>query len=306
VIRGFLKKALITGGSGFLGKALNRNLIDNDYEVYTFDSGPGKDNHIQGSVVNFNEIKSAVSGFDVVFHLAGLLGTTELLDQNLVAIDVNIKGTVNVLEACYNEGVSTVFTPTKPDRWLNTYTITKKAGEEFAKLYSQVKGLDVRILRWLNAYGPGQKAFPVRKAVPLMINQALENKDIEIWGDGEQKIYLIYSEDLARNTVLYTLKKNVDSVVRDTGNTFEMSVNELAHLILKLSKSNSNIKHLPMRLGEDPTKLLTPLPKPTAADILDFTNSTTPIEKGMSTTIEYYKQLPSQIRKDILKFYENS
>jgi len=301
-----LKKALITGGSGFLGKALNRNLIDNGYKAYTFDPSPGEDNHIQGSVVNFKEIKSAVSGINVVFHLAGLLGTTELLDQNLVAIDVNIKGTVNVLEACYHEGVSTIFIPTKPDRWLNTYTITKKAGEEFAKLYSQVKGLDVRILRWLNAYGPGQKAFPVRKAVPLMINQALENKDIEIWGDGEQKIYLLYSEDLARNTVLYTLKKNVDSVVRDTGNIVEMSVNELAHLILKLSKSNSNIKHLPMRLGEDPAKLLSSLPKPTAADILGFTNLTTPIEKGMSTTIECYKQLPSQIRKNVLKFYENS
>ena len=141
-----------------------------------------------------------------------------------------------MLEACYHEGVSTVFYPTKPNVWLNTYTITKKAAEDFGKIYSQYKGLDVRMLRWFNAYGPGQKAFPIRKAIPLFINQALANKDIEIWGNGEQKVKLIYSEDLARNSVLYTLKENVDSTVRDTGNNVEMSVNELATLIIKLSK----------------------------------------------------------------------
>ena len=300
-----MKKSLITGGSGFLGRALHRNLIANGYEVYTFDTGIGKENHIHGSILNLEEIKSAVSGIDVVFHLAGLLGTTELLDKNIDAVDVNIKGTVNVLEACHHEGVSTVFYPTKPNVWLNTYSITKKAAEDFAKLYSEFRGLDVRILRWFNAYGPGQKAFPIRKAVPVMINQALANRDIEIWGNGKQKVHLIYSEDLARNSVLYTLKENVDSDVRDTGNTIEMSVNELALLIIKLTKSSSSIKHLPMRLGEVPIEHFPSLPGPNAADILDFTDSTTPIEKGMLATIEYYSQLPSQSRKKILEFYEN-
>jgi len=299
-----LKKALITGGSGFLGKAINHYLSENGYEVFTFDTSSGKKNHFQGSVVNFEEILSAVSGIDVVFHLAGLLGTSELIEQNLAAVDVNIKGTVNVLDACFQKNVSTVFVPTKPDRWLNTYTITKKAGEEFAKLYSQVKGLDVRILRWLNAYGPDQKAFPTRKVAPAMITQALENVDIEVWGNGEQTVYLIYSEDLARNTVLYTLKQNGDSVVRDTGNIVEMSVNDLALLIKKLTKSNSTIKHLPMRLGEDPKKILKPLPGPTAAEILDLTDSTMPIEKGLVTTIEYYSQLSTEIRKKALEFYQ--
>ena len=59
-----------------------------------------------------------------------------------------------------------------------------------------------------------------------------------------------------------------------------------------------------MRLGEDPSKLLEPLPKPTAADILGFSTLTTPIENGISATIEYYKQLSSQTRKNALEFYE--
>lgn len=299
-------QALITGGSGFLGKALSKYLIENNYDVSIFDSGNTTQNHIQGSIVNYDEIKSAVKDMDVVFHLAGLLGTTELMKQNILAIDLNIKGTVNVLEACHSEGVSRVFLPTKPDRWLNTYTITKKASEQFAQLYAKYKGLDVRILRWLNAYGPGQKAFPIRKAVPIMVIQAIENKDIEIWGDGTQTVYMNYSEDLARNTVLYTIKENIDSTVRDTGNIIEMSVNNLAQLILKLSKSDSKITHLPMRLGEDPTKHLEPLPGQTAAAILGVDTQTTPIEIGMSATISYYQKLSPQIRIDALKFYSKN
>ena len=298
-----MARALVSGSSGFLGKSLNNHLIANDYEVYTFDTRPGKDNHIQGDVRDYDKVKDAVSGMDVVFHLAGVLGTTELMDDNITAIDVNIKGTVNVLEASLQENVSTVFIPTKPDRWLNTYTITKKTTEKFAQMYSQIKGLDVRILRWLNAYGPGQKAFPVRKAVPIMIIQALENKEIQVWGDGEQKIFLNYTEDLARNTVLYTLKSNIDSTVRDNGNIVEMTVNELAELIVKLSDSKSKIKHLPMRLGEDTSKQLDMLSKPTAADIIGLTNETTPFREGLKNTIDYYKLSP-QYRSDALKFYQ--
>ena len=299
-----MKKALITGGSGFLGKAMTEYLVENDFAVYILDTKQSKEkNHIQGDITNYDKVKSAVAGMDVVFHLAGVLGTTELLNDNITAINVNIRGTVNVLEASLQENVSTVFIPTKPDRWLNTYTITKKAAEEFAQMYSQIKGMDVRILRWLNAYGPGQKAFPIRKAVPIMIIQALENKDVEIWGDGKQKIFLNYTKDLARNTVLYTIKQNIDSLVRDTGNIVEMTVDELVQMIVKLSNSKSKIKHLPMRLGEYPSKQLSMLAGPTAADILGVSTQTTPIEEGMNHTIQYYKQLSPQIRKDALEFY---
>ena len=119
----------------------------------------------------------------------------------------------------------------------------------------------------------------------------------------EQKIFLNYSDDLARNTVQYTLMSNQDSIIRDTGNIVEMTVNELSQLILKISNSKSKITHLPMRLGEDPSKLLQMFSRQTAADILGFSNQTTSIEEGMSSTVQYYKQLSPQIRKDTLEFY---
>jgi len=301
-----LSKAMITGGSGFLGKALGRYLALRGYEAIPFDSGypaESSQEHRRGSILNPDDLDAAIVGMDVVFHLAGCLGTTELLSRNQEAIDVNIKGTVNVLDACVRHGVQTVFYPTKPNDWLNTYSITKKAGEEFAQLYAQTRGLDVRILRWLNAYGPGQKLYPIRKAVPVMILQALHGLDVEIWGTGDQPVDLIHTEDLARNTVQYTLADNIDSTVRDAGNTVRMTVNEMAALILRLTGSKSHVIRRPIRAGEDQNKPVQLLPGASAVDLLGLAADTRPIEQGMAETIEYYAKLPPGRLQSALAFY---
>jgi nucleoside-diphosphate-sugar epimerase len=300
-----MKRILVTGSSGFIGDALNRHLVDLQYEVFNFDSNYslGIPHHRRGSILNPSDIEHAVEGIDIVFHLAGLLGTSELLSRTIEAIDVNIKGTINLLEACQRQEVQTIFYPAIPTVWLNTYSITKKASADFARMFAQMYGLDIRILRWLNAYGPGQKLYPVRKAVPMMILQGLHNLDIEVWGSGEQPIFLIFVEDLVRITALYTLDKKGNSDVRDTGNTVKMNVNELADLIRKLTGSSAKIKHLPMRAGEDPTKPVTLLPGPTATEILGLSESTTSIVDGLGATIEYYAKLPTQQHESALAFY---
>jgi nucleoside-diphosphate-sugar epimerase len=288
-----------------LGRAHHRVLAAQGYETVSFDPRPSPDGiqYYPGSILDLANVEAAVDGADVVFHFAGLLGTSELLSQSPEAVDVNVKGTANVMEACRRRGVRTVFYPTKPNDWLNTYSITKKAGEEFARLYASQFGMDVRILRWLNAYGPGQKAYPVRKAVPLMILQGLHDLDIEIWGTGEQTVDLIYTADLARNTVLYTLNNNGDATVRDTGNTLRMTVNELASLIHDMTGSQAGLRHLPMRAGEDLGKPVRLLPGKTAADLLGVADTTTPIELGMAATITYYRDLPIEDRLKALQFY---
>lgn len=133
-----MAKAPITGG-GFLGKTLRHYLAIRDYQTIAFDTGyPADDSQDfrRGSILNVEDLDAATVGVDLVFHLAGCLGTSELLSRGQEAVDINIKSTVNVLEACVRHGVQTVFYPTKPNDWLNTYSITKKAGEEFAQLYA--------------------------------------------------------------------------------------------------------------------------------------------------------------------------
>ncbi len=300
-----MKTALVTGGSGFIGTSLVEYLSKRAFQVYVFDRHCTNHSrmHRQGSILDFESIYDALQDVDVVYHLAGLLGTTELLRQSVEAIDVNIKGTVHVLEACRQAGVKQLFYPTKPNEWLNTYSVTKKAGEEFAQMYKDIYGLDVRILRWLNVYGPGQKLHPIRKAVPVMIFQALHNLPIEIYGKGTQPVDLIYSDDLARITVEYMEASAVEPRVRDTGCTVRMTVNELAELIKRLTSSWSAIAHLPMRPGEDADKPVSLLKTDTAAHLLGCNGMTTKVEEGLTKTIEYYTHLPKDIVNTIFERY---
>jgi nucleoside-diphosphate-sugar epimerase len=114
-------------------------------------------------------------------------------------------------------------------------------------MYARYFELDVRVLRWLNVYGPGQKAHPVRKAVPIMILQALHGRPIEVYGSGEQPVDLVYVDDLARVTVAYMQLESTGCETSDTGLTIRLTVNELAELIRRLTDSRSKIVHLPMR-----------------------------------------------------------
>jgi len=303
-----MPKAMITGGAGFIGRSVIRFLLEGGSDIVAFDRGHALTfpsiQHCSGCVADPEAIEPAAKDVDVIFHLAGLLGTTELLFMNVEAVKVNVLGTVNVLEAARKHQVKRVFYPTKPNKWLNTYSITKKAGEDFARMYAQIWGLDVRILRWLNVYGPGQKICPVRKAVPLMIVQGLHDRDIEVFGSGMQDVHLVYVDDVVRSTVLYTSSNCGDAAVRDTGNIVTMTVSELAEMVRRITGSRGGIRHLPMRRGEDPESLIELLPDRTAADILGLSERTMPIENGLARTVDYYARLPSEARENALSFHE--
>lgn len=300
-------RALVIGGSGFIGKPICQALIASGLEVVTYDLSYADDSqpypHRRGSINDPASLDAAMRGADHVFHIAGVLGTSELIEQSVLAVEVNIAGTVHVLDACVRNRVKTVFYPTKPNTWLNTYSITKRAGEEFCLMYAREHGLDVRILRWLNAYGPGQKAFPIRKAVPVMILQALTGRDVQIWGSGEQPVDLIHVEDLARITVDYTLSGTPDSTTRDTGLAHRMTVNKMADLIVNLTESKSRMVRLPMRKGEDQNIPVELLAQPHAADLLGSPPLGLDLETGMRDTIKYYRQLGPATTKDVLDFY---
>jgi UDP-glucose 4-epimerase len=304
-------RILIIGSSGFTGNALLRYLRDHhsDCNIRTFDISNDKDSssfeRYTGSILNIEDLRKALTSVDIVFQLAGVIGTTELLWQEQYAIDVNVSGLLNVLLAAHEANVKTIFYPTKPNNWLNIYSITKLAGEGLAQLFAQQRGLDVRILRWLNIYGPGQKAMPVRKCVPIMILQALNNVDIDVWNTGEQLVALSFIDDVLRNTVLYTLLEGQDSRVRDTGNVIPMSVNALADLIRSRCNSTAEIiHHDDMRPGEQFDSTMAALPDCTAADLLGLASATTQLELALDVTIGHYANIPRHEQQQILAYHE--
>ncbi len=244
-------RILVTGGSGFIGSHLVMELNKKGHSVYVLSNILPKErrnNFIYADITDRKKILEIIPKFDVVYHLAGLLGTSELINLAYEASRVNILGTINILDASLKRKTKVVHI-TKPNCWLNTYTITKAAGESFTKMYYEQKKLPTLSIKWFNVYGPNQ-SFHCQKAVPFFIRWALHNESIKIWGDGKQTVDLIYATDAVRATIEIGQNKKFEGKTIEVGSGFETTVNNLAKLIIKKTKSKSKIIHLSMRSGE--------------------------------------------------------
>src|SRR5438094_7084369 len=138
-------RAVVVGGRGFLGSAIVSELLLRGDSVAIVDPrtsqpecdaafGPGRVDAIRGDILAARQLRASFEGADEVYHMGGKLGTSELEDSVHDAIAANITGAVNVFESAIAAGVPTVFYPTKPNVWLNTYTVTKVAAEQFARI----------------------------------------------------------------------------------------------------------------------------------------------------------------------------
>jgi UDP-glucose 4-epimerase len=239
-------RVLVTGGSGFIGSAVVAELEGRGVKASTFDWRNGCD------VRNAGGVLEAVEGNDAVIHLAGVLGTHELFDTPQLAVDVNVSGTLNVLEACRLHGAAYVGI-TMPPVFPSVYTATKVAATRLASAYHHTHGVPVSHVRAFNAFGPGQAHGPghPQKIVPTFAVEAWAGRPIPIWGDGKQTVDLIHTRDLAR--MLVDALEHGGDVTFDGGTGTSMPVNAVARLVLGVTKSQAGIEYLPMRRGEVPT-----------------------------------------------------
>ncbi len=209
------------------------------------------------------------------------------LDCPREAIDININGAMNVLLACANSRVpKRVFLPTKPNEWNNIYSMTAQAVEKLGHVYRENSGLDVRVLRLWNVYGPRQRLFPVRKAVPLFIFQALRNRPVEVFGDGSSVVELMFVEDVAKTIADFTLHRGPASDTYEIRSGVQISVDELARRIVQMVGSRSEVIHVAMRKGERPGSKFG-----RALDVRNLLGESpiTSFDLGMEKTIEWYR-----------------
>ncbi|MBI5701740.1 NAD-dependent epimerase/dehydratase family protein [Candidatus Saganbacteria bacterium] len=267
------KKVLITGGAGFIGSALARNLLKKDLDIRLFDLDfsnlesfqanqeiISKTEMVRGSILDTNALGNAVRGCDYVIHLAAMLGVRRTETKRMECLNINILGTINVLEACLKEKIKKVlFTSSSevygetnglpiledsPKNPISVYAITKLAGEEYLKAYANRYGLNYSVVRFFNVYGPGQVAEFV---MPRFIKNVLEGSAPTIYGDGSQIRAFCYVEDAAEGATKALLSSEADQQAFNIGNNKEpIAMRDLAIKVLAVSGKKIEPKYIPM------------------------------------------------------------
>lgn len=297
---------LVTGASGFIASHVIDVLLERGLPVLAFDrsrSGPDRPGvtRFLGDVRDETAVHEAVALSSGVIHLAGVLGTAETIDNPTPSIETNVRGSLNVFEAVRRYRRRAVYITVGNYWFLNSYSITKTTAEALAWMFNREHGTEIAVVRGLNAYGPRQKAEPVRKIMPNLVLPALRGQPLPVYGDGRQVMDMIYVRDLAEILVRALLvdhgqyrpvpQQNEDNACKfDAGTGRVTTVNEIAELVLA-AVGGGTIDHLPMRGGEPEGSVVLGNPETLRPLFGGELPTLTPLEDGIAATVRYYKAL---------------
>jgi len=283
-------KTLVTGGTGFIGSHTVKALEAVGHEAVVFDL-PSAD------VRNPDQVLSAMAACDAWIHLAGLLGTAETCNDPIRTVQTNLVGTLNMLEAADRHKRPGVVISTGNHFMDNPYSITKSAGERFVRMFNTERGTQISVVRARDAYGAGQ-AIPgpwgsalVRKVIPTFVCGALRGEDLQIYGDGEQVVDMVHVTDVARCLVATAETTEVHGPIAhtlDVGTGTPTTVNDLAKMVIEMTKADVGTRHVPMRSGEAPGRY-PPADTSTLGPIGVTADDMMPLSLGLPLTVEWYQ-----------------
>jgi UDP-glucose 4-epimerase len=313
-------KVAVTGGAGYIGSTLVRNLVrggdtvisvDNlmigDYRFLTNDEDGRKAKRIVGDIRDFELLKEVWEGSDAVVHLAAVPGLVRCNENPEEAVSVNIYGTHQVLEASrlldinrvvfcssasvYGMPVNMPVTENHQLRPLNLYGVTKVAGEKIMGTYWDNYGIETVNLRFGNIYGVGLYSR-WDTVIPKFVNQAILGKPLTIYGDGEYSRDFVHVEDITRALILGINVKGIGGEAFNVGGE-TLSINNIAKIIIEelsiMTKKKASSIYTPPREGE--TKEFSyNLDK--IKTMLGFQNSWN-VRKGIKQLIEYNLSIKS-------------
>jgi UDP-glucuronate decarboxylase len=309
-----MKTILVTGGAGFIGSNLCERLLKDGHHVLCLD------NLYTGSIQNikhlFNHPKFKFMNHDIItplympfkidqiYNLACPASPPKYQQDPIYTLRVNFQGVLNLLELAKKHNATILQSSTSevygepeisPQHEnyrgnVNTvgirscYDEGKRVAETLMMDYHNQHNVDIRIVRIFNTYGPRMDKHDGR-VVSNFINQAIHNKDITLYGKGDQTRSFCYIEDLLNG--LIKLMNSSYTQPMNIGNPYEISVAELANIIIRLTNSKSSIVYQPLP-SDDPTNRRPDITR--AREILHW-EPTYDLEAGIVKTIEYFASL---------------
>ena len=310
-----MKRILVTGGAGFIGSHLCERLLNEGNDVICVD------NYFTGTKTNiahllnnpyFELVRHYVAGpyyaeVDEIYNLACPASPIHYQYNPIKTIKTSVMGAINmlglakrlkakILQASTSEVYGDPDIHPQPETyWGNVnpigirscYDEGKRCSETLFMDYHRQNGVRIKIIRIFNTYGPNMNPNDGR-VVSNFIVQALQNKDIPIYGDGQQTRSFQYVDDLVEGMV--RMMQTPDNVIGpfNIGNPNEFTILELAERIIKLTKSNSKLIFKPLP-QDDPTQRQPDITK--ARQFLNNWEPTIQLEEGLIKTIDYFKRI---------------
>ena len=305
-------RVVVTGAAGFIGSHLTETLLDRGHSVV------GIDNLLTGDLANIAHLRTrdfefihhdvtkyidVAGAVDAVLHWASPASPVDYLELPIQTLKVGSLGTHNALGLAKAKRTRFVLAstsevygdplehPQKETYWGNVnpigprgvYDEAKRFGEAITLAYHRYHGVDTKIVRIFNTYGPRMRLRDGR-AVPAFMSQALQNEDLTVFGDGTQTRSFCYVSDLVEGILRLLESKTNDPV--NIGNPHEITIEQIARTIIRLVGATSTIVYRPLPV-DDPKQRRPDITR--ARTLLDW-EPTVDLEEGLLKTIAYFKQ----------------
>lgn len=268
-------KALVTGGAGFIGSNLCRLLRSQGHDVVVIDSllsGHRRNldfdpsiRFIEADIRNSEAMEAAVEGCEVVFHMAAAVGNKRSIDDPRLDADINVMGTVTLMEAARKAGVERIVVsssagifgelktlpisenhPIDPD---SPYGASKLFEEKFALSYSKLYNIGVVALRYFNVYGINQRFDAYGNVIPIFAYRMLRGEPITVFGDGEQTRDFVNVRDVAQANYQAGVADGISGAF-NLGSGTRITINALIEMMQSASGMKATVEYGPPRPGD--------------------------------------------------------
>jgi len=316
-------RVLVTGGAGYIGSHLVDRLVALGHAVVVLDDlstgnlanlaqSRSDIDFIANSILDETLVNKLVRRADSVFHLAAGVGVGHIVEKPLAALITNTRGAENVIEACVQHEKRLLLASTSEiygktgkmpmseddDRVLGSTTVARwgyssaKAIDEHLALAHAQHGLRMSVVRYFNSFGPRLDPRGYGSVVANLVRQAFDNEPLTVHGDGTQTRCFTYIDDAVEGTLRAGLDEKAEGMVFNIGNDRETTINELASLIIEMTGSRSEVRHVSYEerygKGFEDTKRRVPDVR-RAADVLGF-RATVELRDGLARTLQWWRQ----------------